>query len=49
MREVRVDLAMLNILLPAPNRFNAEKALDMVPTLLSVAPAKDRVGALEAR
>jgi hypothetical protein len=34
-------------LLPAPNFFKAENALDMVPTLLSENPI-DAVGALDA-
>lgn len=49
LREVSVDLAMLNILLPAPKRFSAEKALDIVPTLLSVPAAREAGGAVDAR
>lgn len=48
-RDVMVERATLNNLLPAPKRLSAEKALDIVPTLLSETPATDGVGAFEAR
>ena len=47
-RDSTVERAMLNILLLFPKRFRAEKALLMVPTLLSDPSAKER-GELDAR
>jgi hypothetical protein len=48
LREVTVEREILNILLPPPKRFSAEKALLIVPTLLSEPSARER-GESEAR